>query len=98
MLSDAQPFEYMPDALSDDVTELAARSVRMTGNEPGGFAINPNGQMWITSIQPATSRLNIMEATVIRTDIIFLVACGTTRIFQCHRSVSIRFAPNRGLS
>lgn len=44
LLSDAQPFEYVPDALSDDVTELAARGVRMTGNEPGGFAINPNGQ------------------------------------------------------
>ncbi|SAL56077.1 hypothetical protein AWB70_04839 [Caballeronia cordobensis] len=27
LLSDAQPFEYQPDALSDDVTELAARGV-----------------------------------------------------------------------
>ncbi|WP_200822994.1 hypothetical protein [Caballeronia catudaia] len=44
LLGDAQPFEYQPDAFDDDVTEPAARGVRMTGNEPGGFAINPNGQ------------------------------------------------------
>ncbi|MFM2463460.1 hypothetical protein SCB29_15410 [Paraburkholderia sp. SIMBA_055] len=43
-LGDAQPFDYQPDILDGDEEEVAARGVRMTGNEPGGFAINPNGQ------------------------------------------------------
>lgn len=43
LLSDAQPFEYQPDVPSDDVTQLAARGVKMTGNEPGGFRLNSNG-------------------------------------------------------
>lgn len=42
-LSDAQPFEYVPDDLSDGAFDVAARGVRMTGNEPGGFRVNPNG-------------------------------------------------------
>ena len=29
---------------SDDATEIAGRGVRMAGNEPGGYRINPNGQ------------------------------------------------------
>lgn len=43
-LGGAQLFEYTPDDLSDDATEVAARGVSMTGNEPGGYRINPNGQ------------------------------------------------------
>lgn len=43
LLADAQPFEYQSEALSEDVTELAARGAGMTGNEPGGFLLNPNG-------------------------------------------------------
>ncbi|WP_322095483.1 hypothetical protein [Paraburkholderia bannensis] len=43
-LGDAQPFAYQPDMPDDDEEQVAARGVRMTGNEPGGFAINPNGQ------------------------------------------------------
>ncbi|SAL04901.1 hypothetical protein AWB78_07187 [Caballeronia calidae] len=43
LLADAQPFEYQSEALSEDVTELAARGVGMTGNEPGGFLLSPNG-------------------------------------------------------
>ncbi|CAB3755501.1 hypothetical protein [Paraburkholderia solisilvae] len=42
-LAEAQPFEYTPDASSGSVTEIAARGVRMTGNQPSGFRINPNG-------------------------------------------------------
>ena len=42
-LGDAQPFEYTPDMLDGDTEEVAARGVRMTGNEPGGYRINPNG-------------------------------------------------------
>src|SRR5579864_1514481 len=42
-LADAQPFEYTPDILGGDTEEIAARGVRMTGNEPGGYRINPNG-------------------------------------------------------
>lgn len=42
-LSDANSFDYVPDGLSDDVLEVAARGVKMTGNEPGGFRLNPNG-------------------------------------------------------
>lgn len=42
-LSEAEPFEYVPDSLSDDVFEVAARNVKMTGNEPGEFRLNPNG-------------------------------------------------------
>ncbi|MDR6380476.1 hypothetical protein [Paraburkholderia caribensis] len=40
---DAQPFGYYPDKLSDETTEVAARGVRLSGNDPGGFRINPNG-------------------------------------------------------
>lgn len=43
-LGDAQPFDYQPDMPDGDEEQVAARGVRMTGNEPGGFAINPNGQ------------------------------------------------------
>ena len=43
-LGDAQAFDYTPDAESDDATEIAGRGVRMTGNEPGGYRVNPNGQ------------------------------------------------------
>jgi hypothetical protein len=43
-LGDAQPFDYQPDMPDGDQEQVAARGVRMTGNEPGGFAINPNGQ------------------------------------------------------
>jgi hypothetical protein len=43
-LGNAQAFQYGDDAASGDVTELAGRGVRMTGNEPGGYRINPNGQ------------------------------------------------------
>lgn len=43
-LGDAQAFDYTPDAESDDATEIAGRGVRMAGNEPGGYRINPNGQ------------------------------------------------------
>lgn len=43
-LGDAQPFDYQPDMPGGDEEQVAARGVRMTGNEPGGFAINPNGQ------------------------------------------------------
>ena len=46
-LGDAQPFEYepdMPDMPDGDGEQVAARGVRMTGNEPGSFANNPNGQ------------------------------------------------------
>jgi len=42
-LGDAQPFEYTPDTPGGDTEEVAARGVRMTGNEPGGYRINPNG-------------------------------------------------------
>jgi hypothetical protein len=42
-LGDAQPFDYQPDMPAGDDEQVAARGVRMTGNEPGGFAINPNG-------------------------------------------------------
>ncbi|MCG5075803.1 hypothetical protein [Paraburkholderia tagetis] len=42
-LGDAQPFDYTPDTLIDDVQEFAARGVGMSGNEPGGFRVNPNG-------------------------------------------------------
>lgn len=42
-LSDARPFEYVPEDFSDDTLEIAARGVSMTGNEPGGFRVNANG-------------------------------------------------------
>lgn len=42
-LGDAPPFEYQADIPGGDGEQVAARGVRMTGNEPGGFAINPNG-------------------------------------------------------
>ncbi|WP_425605826.1 transposase [Paraburkholderia translucens] len=42
-LADAQPFEYTPDTLGGDTVDIAARGVRMTGNDPGGYRINPNG-------------------------------------------------------
>ena len=42
-LTDAQPFEYTPETLGGDAEEVAARGVRLTGNEPGGCRINPNG-------------------------------------------------------
>jgi hypothetical protein len=42
-LGDALPFEYAPDMPANDTEELAARGVGMTGNEPGGYRINPNG-------------------------------------------------------
>ncbi|WP_236674276.1 hypothetical protein [Paraburkholderia hospita] len=42
-LGDAQPFGYNPDTLSDETTEVAARGVGLSGNDPGGFRINPNG-------------------------------------------------------
>ncbi|KXU87326.1 hypothetical protein CR51_35430 [Caballeronia megalochromosomata] len=38
-----EAFEYEPDSLSDDTFDIAARNVKMTGNEPGGFRLNPNG-------------------------------------------------------
>ncbi|MDR5754338.1 MULTISPECIES: hypothetical protein [unclassified Caballeronia] len=40
-LGDAQAFDYQPDMPDGDEERVAARGVRMTGNEPGGFAINP---------------------------------------------------------
>jgi hypothetical protein len=43
-LGDAQPFDYQPDMPDGDAQEIAARGVRMTGNAPGGFALNPNGE------------------------------------------------------
>lgn len=42
-LGDAQPFEYTPGALGGHTEEVAARGVRMTGNEAGGYRVNPNG-------------------------------------------------------
>ncbi|WP_028216425.1 hypothetical protein [Paraburkholderia oxyphila] len=42
-LARAKAFEYVPDMLGDGVQDLAARGVGMTGNEPGGFLVNPNG-------------------------------------------------------
>jgi hypothetical protein len=44
LLSDSQPFDYQPDMPDGDAQEIAARGVRMTGNAPGGFAVNPNGE------------------------------------------------------
>jgi hypothetical protein len=41
-LADAQPFEYTPDTIGD-AEEIAARGVRLTGNEPGGYRIHPSG-------------------------------------------------------
>ncbi|MPW18336.1 hypothetical protein GCT13_15800 [Paraburkholderia sp. CNPSo 3157] len=43
-LADAQPFEYAPDETSGNLDELAARGVGMSGNEPGGHLVNPNGR------------------------------------------------------
>jgi len=43
-LGRGQQFKYAPDDQSGDITEVAARGVSMTGNEPGGYRINPNGQ------------------------------------------------------
>jgi hypothetical protein len=43
-LGDAQPFDYQSDMPDGDAEQLAARGVRMTGNEPGSFSINPKGQ------------------------------------------------------
>ncbi|WP_321799246.1 hypothetical protein [Caballeronia sp. J97] len=43
LFGDAQPFEYQPDSMSGNSFEVAARGVKMTGNEPGGFTLNPNG-------------------------------------------------------
>ncbi|WP_321947426.1 hypothetical protein [Paraburkholderia sp. J10-1] len=42
-LSDSQPFDYQPDSSSDDTQQFAARGVRLTGSEPGGYRTNPNG-------------------------------------------------------
>ncbi|SIT47212.1 conserved hypothetical protein [Paraburkholderia piptadeniae] len=42
-LADAQPFVYVPDEVSGNIDDLAARGVGMTGNEPGGYLVNPNG-------------------------------------------------------
>ncbi|MEM5286829.1 hypothetical protein ACFQ3P_21495 [Paraburkholderia sabiae] len=42
-LSGAPPFEYVSNEVSGDVEDLAARGVGMTGNEPGGHLVNPNG-------------------------------------------------------
>jgi hypothetical protein len=42
-LDGAQPFEYAPGSTSGESFEVAARGVKMTGNEPGGFLLNPNG-------------------------------------------------------
>ncbi|WP_178392249.1 hypothetical protein [Burkholderia sp. SRS-W-2-2016] len=44
LLGDAQPFEYGSSAEIGATTEIAARGVRMTGNKPGGYRLNPNGQ------------------------------------------------------
>lgn len=41
-LGDAQPLEYTPGEIGA-AEEIAARGVRMSGNEPGGYRINPNG-------------------------------------------------------
>ncbi|WNC93682.1 hypothetical protein RI103_23120 [Paraburkholderia sp. FT54] len=43
LFSDAQPFEYAPHTPDGDREEVAARGVGLTGNEPGGYRINPNG-------------------------------------------------------
>lgn len=41
--SEAEPFGFVPRAPSDDVFEVTARGMRITGNEPGGFRVNLNG-------------------------------------------------------
>ncbi|WP_250522014.1 hypothetical protein [Caballeronia sp. ATUFL_F2_KS42] len=43
LLGDAPPFDYQPDAMNGESFEVAARGVKMSGNEPGGFRLNPNG-------------------------------------------------------
>jgi hypothetical protein len=42
-LGEAGPFEYVTGDVSGDVEEVAARGVSLSGNEPGGFRLNPNG-------------------------------------------------------
>ncbi|WP_199272230.1 hypothetical protein [Paraburkholderia acidiphila] len=42
-LGDSQPFDYQPDRSIDDTQQFAARGVHLTGNEPGGYRVNPNG-------------------------------------------------------
>jgi hypothetical protein len=43
LFNDAQAFEYAPDTPDGDREEVSARGVGLTGNEPGGYRINPNG-------------------------------------------------------
>jgi hypothetical protein len=42
-INEADPFEFATEAPSVGELQLAARGIRITGNEPGGFQMNPNG-------------------------------------------------------
>ncbi|AET87848.1 hypothetical protein BYI23_A000100 [Burkholderia sp. YI23] len=60
LLSDAQPFEFQPDTLSDDVTELAARGVS-EANEVECFAQYERDMDECTAYRKAMGGVRFMD-------------------------------------